>query len=175
MTFRVFAVLCALPLGAQMRPGIFRISPVRPVEELRAESIALRPPAEKGPFRRANLVDVAKLDRRIKLDIRYATGDNFLSTPVYSSDGQVIGRVDAILDNYKERIFDGLLIETPGRELRFVDAPEVARTAERGVTLTMSAEEARALPPPEKAGPTFRPNAHAGRLGRLLGRGWKRQ
>ena len=105
--------------------------------------------------------------------IHYAAVER--GTPVYSSDGQVIGRVDAILDNYKERIFDGLVIETPGRELRFVDAPEVARTAERGVTLTISAEEARSLPPPEKAGPMFRPNQHAGRLGRLLGRGWKRQ
>jgi glycerate kinase len=32
---------------------------------------------------------------------------------------------------------------------RFVDAPEVARTAERGVTLTIPAAEAAVLPPPE--------------------------
>lgn len=96
-------------------------------------------------------------------------------TPVYSSDGELVGNVDAILDNYKERIFDGLVIETPSRELRFVDAPEVARTAERGVTLAITAKEARSLPSPERAGPTFRPNPRASRLGRLLGRGWKRQ
>jgi hypothetical protein len=32
---------------------------------------------------------------------------------------------------------------------RFVDAPEVARTAERAVTLNISAAEAARLPPPE--------------------------
>src|SRR5207248_9037443 len=58
---------------------------VRPVEQLRAEALAARPPREEGDFRRPELVDLARLDRRIKLDIRYATTDNFLSTPVYSS------------------------------------------------------------------------------------------
>ncbi len=58
---------------------------MRPVAELRAEALALQPPAERGDFRKSDLVDVARLDARIKLDIRYATADNFLSTPVYSS------------------------------------------------------------------------------------------
>jgi D-alanyl-D-alanine dipeptidase len=65
--------------------GIFRIQPVRPVAELRAEALAAKPPVEAGSFRKSDLVDVATLDRRIKLDIRYATANNFLSTPVYSS------------------------------------------------------------------------------------------
>jgi hypothetical protein len=56
-----------------------------------------------------------------------------------------------------------------------VDAPEVARTAERGVTLAISSAEAASLPPPERAPAAFRPNARAGRLGRLFGRHWKRQ
>ena len=67
------------------------------------------------------------------------------------------------------------MIETPERELRFVDAPEVARTAERGVTLTITSAEVAALPPPERAAATFRPNPRAGRIGRLFGRGWKRE
>jgi hypothetical protein len=95
--------------------------------------------------------------------------------PVYSSDGIEIGKVDAVLDNYKEHIFDGLVIETPQHELRFADAPEVARTAERGVTLSITAEEARALPPPEKGAPTFVANVKAGRVSRMLGRGWKKK
>ena len=33
---------------------------------------------------RSDLVDLAKLDPRIKLDIRYATTNNFLSTPCLS-------------------------------------------------------------------------------------------
>jgi hypothetical protein len=51
----------------------------------------------------------------------------------------------------------------------------VARTAERGVTLAITAEEASSLPSPERAAAMFRPNPRAGRLGRLFGRGWKRQ
>src|SRR3989442_712772 len=79
------AFLTALALLAQSRPGIFRIQPVRPVEELRALALQSRPPAEHGAFRKSDLVELAPLDARIKLDIRYATADNFLSTPVYSS------------------------------------------------------------------------------------------
>jgi hypothetical protein len=96
-------------------------------------------------------------------------------TPVYGSDGIEVGKVDAILDNYREHILDGIVIETPGRDLRFADAPEVARTAERGVTLTITSAEAESLPPPERAAPSFRPDVRAGRIGRLLGRPWKRQ
>ncbi len=95
-------------------------------------------------------------------------------TPVYGSDEAVVGKVDEIVDNYREHILDGIVIETPDRELRFVDAPEVARTAERGVTLTISSDEVASLPPPKRAAAVFRPNPRAGRLGRLFGRGWKR-
>ncbi len=74
----------ASALSAQDNPVIFRITPVRPVAELRAEAISATPPTEAGPFRPADLVDLAGLDPRIKLEIRYATRDNFLSTPVYT-------------------------------------------------------------------------------------------
>jgi CubicO group peptidase (beta-lactamase class C family)/D-alanyl-D-alanine dipeptidase len=63
----------------------FRIRPVRPVADLRREALAARPPAEKGDFRKPDLVDVTTLDQTIKLDIRYATTNNFLSTPLYTS------------------------------------------------------------------------------------------
>jgi zinc D-Ala-D-Ala dipeptidase len=64
--------------------GIFRIQPLRPVEELRREALAARPPKELGTFRKPELVELSKLDPTIKLDIRYATDLNFLSTPMYS-------------------------------------------------------------------------------------------
>jgi hypothetical protein len=95
-------------------------------------------------------------------------------TPVYGSDEVEVGRVFEVLDNYREHIFDGLVIDTGSRGLRFVDAPEVARTAERAVTLTITAGEAEALPPPEKGPPSFRPRT-GGRLSRLFGGGWKKQ
>jgi hypothetical protein len=95
-------------------------------------------------------------------------------TPVYGSDGVKIGKVDEVVDNYREHILDGIVIETPDRELRFVDGPEVARTADRGVTLAITSAEAASLPPPKRAPATFRPNLRAGRIGRLFGGGWKR-
>jgi hypothetical protein len=69
-------------------------------------------------------------------------------TPVYGSDEQQVGTVVEVLDNYREHIMDGVVFETPDGVRRFVDAPEVARTAERGVTLTIPAAEAAELPPP---------------------------
>jgi D-alanyl-D-alanine dipeptidase len=85
-------LLAAVSLPAQAPSRIFRIAPVRPVAELRAEALAASPPVESGAFRPADLVDLAKLDRSIHLDIRYATTDNFLSTPVYSSAGAFLQR-----------------------------------------------------------------------------------
>ena len=41
------------------------------------------PPKEAGPFLEPDLVELVKLDPSIKLDIRYATKNNFLGTPVY--------------------------------------------------------------------------------------------
>ncbi len=67
--------------------------------------------------------------------------------PVFTSDEQEVGKVAEVLDNYREHIFDGLVIETTGGDLRFVDAPEVGRTAERGVTLTITSAEAERRTP----------------------------
>ena len=72
-----------LLLLAIQNPAVFRITPVRPVAELRAEALKATPPAEAGPFRPSDLVEIATLDSSIKLDIRYAGTDNFLSTPLY--------------------------------------------------------------------------------------------
>jgi hypothetical protein len=68
-------------------------------------------------------------------------------TPVYGSDDVEVGRVVEVLDNVPEHIFDGLVVETPDSVRRFIDAPEVARTAERAVTLTIPAADAAQLPP----------------------------
>jgi hypothetical protein len=86
-------------------------------------------------------------------------------TPVISSDGVEVGRVVEVLDNYREHIFDGLVIETGSGDRRFVDAPEVVRTAERAVTLSITAAECADLGPPPASGP-----GRGGALKRLLGR-----
>ena len=41
------------------------------------------PPAEEGPFRAPDLVELTALEPGIRLDVRYARSDNFLGRPVY--------------------------------------------------------------------------------------------
>jgi D-alanyl-D-alanine dipeptidase len=41
------------------------------------------PPKEKGSFREAALVELIKVDPTFKLEIRYATSNNFVGRPVY--------------------------------------------------------------------------------------------
>ena len=43
-----------------------------------------QPPKEEGTFRAPDLVELRKLDPTIKLDIRYATSNNFTGRPVYT-------------------------------------------------------------------------------------------
>lgn len=101
--------------------------------------------------------------------------------PVLSSDGEPLGVVVAALDNEREQIFDGIVFDgAAGR--RFVDAPEVARIAERAVTLTITAAQAAQLPErDDKGGATFEAKAPRGALGKgPIGRffgsgGWKRK
>jgi hypothetical protein len=97
-------------------------------------------------------------------------------TPVFSSDEVELGTVDQVLDNYKEHIFDGIVMRTAAGDYRFVDAPEVRRTAERGVTLAITATEAEQLPPPEQGGfAEFEPRRGAGKVARKLGFGWRKR
>ncbi len=68
--------------------------------------------------------------------------------PVYSSDGQRLGRVVRVLSAPEANMFDGIVFDTkagPGGH-RFVDAPEVGQIYERGVVLTIDAAEAETLP-----------------------------
>jgi hypothetical protein len=90
--------------------------------------------------------------------------------PVYSSDGQELGRVEHVLDvpeddscdgervgkvehvlaAPEEDIFDGIVLDAsvlPGGH-RFVDAPQVEEIYERGVVLKLDAAAAEDLPQP---------------------------
>ena len=97
-------------------------------------------------------------------------------TPVFSADEVELGTVEQVLDNYREHIFDGIVLRTPAGDYRFVDAPEVKRTAERAETLTLTAAEAEQLPAPEKGGfAEFEPRKGAGKVARKLGLGWRKK
>ena len=99
--------------------------------------------------------------------------------PVYSSDGKMLGKVEHVLAEPEEDIFDGFVIDTsvlPGGH-RFVDAPEVEAIYERGVVLKIDAAAAKDLPEPtanpgvlEADGDDAPPSP----LQQKLGRAWDR-
>jgi D-alanyl-D-alanine dipeptidase len=62
----------------------YHVTPAPPVAELREKALEASPPKEAGPFQKPDLVELATLDPAIRLDIRYASSNNFLSTPVYT-------------------------------------------------------------------------------------------
>lgn len=76
--------LLLLPALVAAQQVSFHITPLHPVAELRAEALQAHPPVEQGTFRQPDLVELIKLDPTLKLDIRYATSNDFLGTPVYT-------------------------------------------------------------------------------------------
>lgn len=62
-------------------------------------------------------------------------------TPVISADGTQIGTVRRASNAVRERMFDGIVIDTPEGQ-RFLDAPEVDALYERAVITTFTAAEA---------------------------------
>lgn len=89
-------------------------------------------------------------------------------TPVIAADGEKVGEVVRVLDNYREHILDGIVFRDGGGSLRFVDAPEVERTYERAVYLNIDSAAAAALDPPQHG--RLRDAILASPLGRLLKR-----
>ena len=160
---RFLALALAFPVSAQTAaPKVFRITPVRPVAELIREAKAASPPAESGTFRLADLVDVAAMDSSIHLDVRYATTNNFLSTPVYSSARGFLQRpaAEALLRAHKKLRSQGygVLIHdgyrpwyvtkvfwdaTPPDKHEFVADPSKGSVHNRGCAVDMSLYDLR--------------------------------
>jgi len=69
------------PSGANQ----LRITPVRSVDELRPIALAATPPKDSNAKKAPDLVELATLDSTIKLEIRYATQNNFLGAQVYDT------------------------------------------------------------------------------------------
>jgi D-alanyl-D-alanine dipeptidase len=154
----VTLVACVLPpVRAERPPGIFRIAPLRPVAELRLEALAASPPPETGPFRLVDLVELTALEPAIRLDIRYATADNFLSTPVYPEARALLQRsaAEALVRAHralKEKGY-GLLVHdayrpwwvtklfweaTPKDKREFVADPEKGSRHNRGCAVDLT-------------------------------------
>ena len=62
----------------------FKIFPLESVETLRAAAMDAIPPDETGPFLQVDLVEPHALDSTIKLDVRYATTNNFMGAAFYT-------------------------------------------------------------------------------------------
>ena len=66
-------------------------------------------------------------------------------TPVVASDGVTVGKVQKVQHHERERIFDGLVVQTDHGK-RFVDAPEVRSMSRRQVDLEIDSAAVAALP-----------------------------
>jgi sporulation protein YlmC with PRC-barrel domain len=78
-------------------------------------------------------------------------------TPVYTSDGAELGKVEHVLADADADVFDGLIIDTrsgPGGH-RFADAPLVDEIYDNGVLLTLDDAAAADLPEPSPSPATL--------------------
>ncbi len=83
----------------------FRVRPVRPLADLRKAALAAAPPVQHADLRKPDLVDLGTMGDGFKFDVRYATANNFLGTPFYTSAkayvqrpaADALGRVRAAL------------------------------------------------------------------------------
>ena len=77
-------IYARLQVGPEDGSGQSRVMPLRPVAEVLKEAQAATPPTEAGSFLPADLVELTKLNSSIRLDIRYATTNNFLGSVFYA-------------------------------------------------------------------------------------------
>jgi D-alanyl-D-alanine dipeptidase len=115
------------------------------------------PPREEGKFRKPELVELTKIDKTIKLDIRYATANNFLGRPVYISSraflqkpaARALARVSKKLraEGYGLVVFDGyrpwsvtkiFWDATPADKKEFVADPAKGSRHNRGCAVDLT-------------------------------------
>jgi hypothetical protein len=96
-------------------------------------------------------------------------------TDVFSSDDQAIGRVEHVLADDREDVFDGIVITRSGigRGHVFADADEIGQIYERGVVLKLDKRAAEQLPEPS-ANPAVVGEDPGDRVTGKLRRAWDR-
>jgi D-alanyl-D-alanine dipeptidase len=161
LCFRLASLLLAWPACLAQETS-FHITPLRPVEELRTEALKAQPPREQGTFRKSDLVELTTLDSTIKLDIRYATANDFLSTPVYTQARAFLQRpaAEALVrvhqklkaDGYGLILHDGyrpwyvteiFWLATPDDKKKFVADPAEGSKHNRGCAVDLSLYDLR--------------------------------
>jgi len=117
------------------------------------------PPKETGTFREPELVELVKLDSTIKLDIRYATTNNFMHRPMYAQArafmqrpaAEAVARANQALKSkgYGLLIFDGYRpwavtkifwesVTDAERKIEFVANPKKGSRHNRGCAVDLS-------------------------------------
>jgi CubicO group peptidase (beta-lactamase class C family)/D-alanyl-D-alanine dipeptidase len=149
----------------------FKIKPQHPIAELRRTALQTKPPQEKGDFRKPDLVELVHLDASIKLDIRYATTNNFLSTPFYTSTKAFMQRpaAEALVRVHKKLAEQGygLLVydgyrpwsvtkmfwdATPEKQRVFVADPSQGSRHNRGCAVDLTLYDRKSGQPVEMVG-----------------------
>lgn len=130
---------------------------------LRFDALAQgQPPKEEGAFRTPDLVELKKLDATIKLDIRYATSNNFAGRPVYTESraflqrpaAEALLRVSralrkrgfglAIFDGYRPWSVTKLFWDlTPADRRQFVADPSKGSRHNRGCAVDLTLYDLR--------------------------------
>jgi D-alanyl-D-alanine dipeptidase len=115
------------------------------------------PPVEQGEFRASDLVELVRLDPTIRLDIRYATSNNFTGRAVYAEAraflqrpaAEALVRVSAAVKSagYGLVVFDGyrpwavtkvFWDMTPADKKKFVADPSVGSKHNRGCAVDLT-------------------------------------
>lgn len=158
------------PLGP-IAGGVFHVHPSKPLDELRKEALAAKPPQESGDFWKPDLVDVSTLDPSIHFDIRYASTNDFLGEPVYSEAKAYLQRpaAEALLraDRKLKALGYGILVHdayrpwyvtkifwdsTPDDKKIFVADPKDGSRHNRGCAIDMSLYDLKTGEPVEMTG-----------------------
>jgi CubicO group peptidase (beta-lactamase class C family)/D-alanyl-D-alanine dipeptidase len=149
----------------------FQIKPRRPLNEVRAIAQSARPPVEPGEYLKPDLVELVTLDPTIQLDIRYATSNNFLGIPFYTSARAFLQRkaAEALLRAHRAlgKQGFGLLIHdayrpwqvtkmfweaTPDEGRAFVADPAKGSKHNRGAAVDLTLYDRAARKPVEMVG-----------------------
>lgn len=151
-----------MALDVVPRPGRARIAPIVLATVLAAACAHAGPPREKGVFRKPDLVELVALDPTIKLDIRYATANNFVGRPVYTEARAFLQRPAAealvrahrslkekgygllVFDGYRPWSVTKLFWDvTPRSKREFVANPKEGSKHNRGCAVDLSLYDLR--------------------------------
>ena len=135
----------------------FKVELDKNIDEYIKDALAATPPVEKGEFREPDLVDVTTVLDNMKLDVRYATSNNFLNAPTYAEAKAFLHRPAVMALNEANKRFNqmgyGIMVHdayrpwyvtkvfwdaTEGDERNFVANPERGSIHNRGSAIDLT-------------------------------------